>query len=148
MMWRSRKAALDLLRDPRCTVHSTVSNRDATEGEFKVYGRAEDILNLTARLHYTEALYEKIGFKPEEPEYHLFSIDIDSVAFAILEDDDCTEGLEGQLAYEDTPVGYTRVSPRREEAFVSALPPRAELFVGTRVRKTGAAAAGEPQPPR
>ena len=87
MMWRSRKA-LDLLRDPRCTVHSTVSNHDATEGEFKVYGRAEDILDLTARLHYTEALYEKIGFKPEEPEYHLFSIDIDSVAFAILEDDE------------------------------------------------------------
>ena len=85
MMWRSRKA-LDLLRDPRCTVHSTVSNRDATEGEFKVYGRAVDVQDLAARQGYAEALYEKIGFKPEEPEYHLFSIDIDSVVFAILKD--------------------------------------------------------------
>ena len=39
MMWRSMKA-LDLLRDPRCVVHSVVSDKDGTEGEFKVYGRA------------------------------------------------------------------------------------------------------------
>src|SRR2546427_5275143 len=42
MMWQSRKA-LDLLRDPRCTVHSSISNRDGTEGEFKLYGRALEI---------------------------------------------------------------------------------------------------------
>src|ERR1700722_750317 len=39
MMFRSMKA-LDLLREPRCVVHSTISNKDGTEGEFKVYGRA------------------------------------------------------------------------------------------------------------
>src|ERR1700722_16535189 len=39
MMYRSMKA-LDLLRDPRCVVHSTISDKDGTEGEFKVYGRA------------------------------------------------------------------------------------------------------------
>src|SRR5271155_3112682 len=38
MMWRSMKA-LDLLRDPRCVVHSTISDKDGREGEFKVYGR-------------------------------------------------------------------------------------------------------------
>ena len=43
MSWRSRKA-LDLLRDPRCTVHSVVSNRDGSEGEFKLYGRARAVL--------------------------------------------------------------------------------------------------------
>jgi len=85
MMWQSRKA-LDLLRDPRCTVHSTISDRHGSEGEFKVYGRAVGILDLETRRRYSEALYEKIGFKPEEPEYHLFSIDIDSAAFAIIQD--------------------------------------------------------------
>jgi hypothetical protein len=40
MMWRSRKA-LDLLRDPRCVVHSCVSDRMGTEG-FKLYGPAWD----------------------------------------------------------------------------------------------------------
>lgn len=44
MMWRSQKA-LDLLRDPRCCVHNAVSDRMATDGEFKVYGRALDITN-------------------------------------------------------------------------------------------------------
>jgi hypothetical protein len=34
MMWQSKKA-LDFLRDPRCTIHNTVSDRQATEGEFK-----------------------------------------------------------------------------------------------------------------
>ncbi len=87
MMWQSRKA-LDLLRDPRCTVHSTVSDRHGSEGEFKVYGRAVEILDLETRRRYSEALYEKIGFKPEEPEYHLFSIDIDSAAFAIIQDEE------------------------------------------------------------
>jgi hypothetical protein len=33
MMWQSWKA-LDLVRDPRCTVHSTISDRHTTEGEF------------------------------------------------------------------------------------------------------------------
>ena len=42
MMWRSQKA-LDLLRDPRCCVHNAVSDRIATDGEFKVYGPALDI---------------------------------------------------------------------------------------------------------
>ena len=34
MMWRSRKA-LDLLRDPRCTVHSTVSERNGTRASSR-----------------------------------------------------------------------------------------------------------------
>ena len=83
MMWQSVKA-LDLLRDPRCTVHSTVSDRLGTEGEFKVYGRAVDVTDLTERARFAEALFEKIGWRPEEPDYHLFSVDIESAAWAII----------------------------------------------------------------
>src|SRR3990172_2615138 len=39
MMWQSRKA-LDLLRDPRCVVHSAVINKSGEAGEFKLRGRA------------------------------------------------------------------------------------------------------------
>ena len=84
MMWRSRKA-LDLLRDPRCSLHNTVSDRNGTEGEFKLYGRAVEITDLAERRRYSEALYAKIGFMPEELEYHLFSIDIESASFAAIE---------------------------------------------------------------
>ena len=51
MMWRSMKA-LDLLRDPRCVVHSTISDKDGTEGEFKVYGRAVAVDDPATRARY------------------------------------------------------------------------------------------------
>ena len=84
MMWRSVKA-LDLLRDPRCLVHSTVSDRHGNEGEFKVYGRAVEVADLEERRRFADAVYEAIGFRPEEPEFHCFSIAIESVVFSRLE---------------------------------------------------------------
>lgn len=90
MMWQSRKA-LDLLRDPRCVVHSVVSDRNGSEGEFKVYGRAVDVQDSEERKRYGAALNEKIGVDPEAPgfgDYHLFSIDIESAAYAILKNEE------------------------------------------------------------
>ena len=86
MMWQSRKA-LDLLRDPRCAIHSVVSNRDGSDGEFKLYGHAIDVQDLKMRSRYADALHEQIGWRPEDPEYHLFSIDIHSASFSIIQDD-------------------------------------------------------------
>jgi hypothetical protein len=86
MMWQSRKA-LDLLRDPRCTVHTTVSNRNGSEGEFKLYGRAIDVQDAAMRRRYCQALYETFDWGPGEEEvFHLFSVDIESAAFGIIED--------------------------------------------------------------
>ncbi len=90
MMWKSRKA-LDLLREPRCTVHSATSNRDGSQGDFKVYGRAVEIHDLETRRRYSEALYLKIRWKPEEPEFHLFSIDVDSIALVEFKDEKMTQ---------------------------------------------------------
>ncbi len=85
MMWRSRKA-LDLLRDSRYSLHNAVSDKSGMEGEFKIYGRAVEVTDLDIRRRYSAALYDKIGFMPQEPEYHLFSINIESSSFAIIED--------------------------------------------------------------
>ena len=85
MMWRSVKA-LDLLRDPRCVVHNTVSNRDGTEGEFKVYGRAVEVNDPEERWRFGDAVFAAIGFRPEEPEFHCFAISIESVVFSQLRD--------------------------------------------------------------
>ena len=79
MMWRSRKP-LDLLRDLRCSIHNAVSDRNGSEGEFKVYGRAFDITNPGERQRYVEALFRKIGFQPEGREFQCFAIDIESAA--------------------------------------------------------------------
>ena len=85
MMWRSVKA-LDLLRDPRCVVHSTVSDREGTEGEFKVYGCAVEVTDLEERGRFGDAVYAAIGFRPEEPEFHCFAVAIESVAFSQIRD--------------------------------------------------------------
>jgi len=80
MMWQSKKA-LDLLRDPRCVVHNTVSDRMGKEGEFKAYGRAVPVSDADDRERYCQALFAKIEWRPEGDEWHLFAIDIDEVVF-------------------------------------------------------------------
>jgi hypothetical protein len=47
-MARSRKAE-DLGRDPRCVLHSAISDPDAGESEFKLYGTAIEVADGAAR---------------------------------------------------------------------------------------------------
>ncbi|MDA0265181.1 MAG: pyridoxamine 5'-phosphate oxidase family protein [Chloroflexi bacterium] len=79
MMWRSQKA-LDLLRDPRCSIHNAVSDRHATEGEFKVYGRATDVADIGERERYLEAMSKKIDIPMGQQDFHCFAIDLHSAA--------------------------------------------------------------------
>ena len=94
MMWQSRKA-LDLLRDPRCAVNSIVSDKDGTEGDIKLFDIAVDVVDLQIRRRYGDALFEKIGFKPEEPEFHLFSVNIRSASFSRVEGDEMKHKVWG-----------------------------------------------------
>jgi hypothetical protein len=80
MMWRSGKA-LDLLRDPRITVHSVPSDRMNPGGDVKLYGRAVDVEDSEPRQAYRAAIHARIGWEPAEPDYHLFSVDVESATF-------------------------------------------------------------------
>jgi hypothetical protein len=82
MMWRSMKA-LDLRRDNRCVVHSTLTNKDGTEGEFKVYGRAQEIGpdDQAARDRYCVALRAATGWAPEGEQWHLWFVAISQVSW-------------------------------------------------------------------
>ena len=86
MMWRSRKA-LDLLRDPHIVVHSVTSDREGTEGDVKLYGGAIDISAPDVRQAYRDAIKARIGWAPDEPEYHLFAVDIESAGYIVFGDD-------------------------------------------------------------
>jgi hypothetical protein len=79
MMWQSKKA-LDLLADPRCVVHSTVTDKSGAEGDVKIYGRAVDIVDPDERERYAVALESRIGWRPDG-DYHLFKLDIDEVGY-------------------------------------------------------------------
>ena len=83
MMWRSPKA-LDLLRDPRLVVHSVVSDRMGTEGDFKLYGRAVDVGAPERRARFRAAVKARIDWEPDEPNYHLFGVDIEAAGFVIF----------------------------------------------------------------
>jgi nitroimidazol reductase NimA-like FMN-containing flavoprotein (pyridoxamine 5'-phosphate oxidase superfamily) len=80
MMWQSRKA-LDLLRDPRCVVHNAHADKTGEDGDFKLYGRARDVRDEDEREAYCEALKAKIGWRPENDEFHLFAVDITEVGW-------------------------------------------------------------------
>ncbi|HZD41232.1 MAG TPA: pyridoxamine 5'-phosphate oxidase family protein [Terriglobales bacterium] len=70
MIWQSKKA-LDLLRDPRCTLHSVLTDPDENEGEFKLRGRARP----PADEYYSEQIRTLWGMDPSAA-LHVFWIDI------------------------------------------------------------------------
>src|SRR3989304_5631943 len=55
MMWRSRKA-LDLLRDPRCLVQTTVRDREDRAGELKLRGGGAGVQDPDAVERYCQPL--------------------------------------------------------------------------------------------
>ncbi len=78
MLWRSKKE-LDLPRDPRCVLHSAISDINRSEGEFKLRGRAVEVPPADLRERYRQAFYSR--WKSRIPEvFHIFSMDIQSAA--------------------------------------------------------------------
>ncbi len=75
MMWRSKKA-MDLLRDPRCVIHSAITRLEGTEGEFKLRGRVVQI----QEERYHQLFHEKWGTQPPT-RFHIFSVEIESASF-------------------------------------------------------------------
>ncbi len=88
MMWQSKKA-LDLLRDPRCVVHSTVTDRGGSEGDVKVYGLATDVSDTDERDRYGVALHGRIGWRPDG-DFHLFAVRVTEVGYFRVAGDDHT----------------------------------------------------------
>jgi hypothetical protein len=80
MMWRSRKA-LDLLRDPRLVVHSVPQTRMNPGGDIKLTGIAVDEQDPDVRTAYRAELHRRIDWAPDEPNFHLFSLDVETAGF-------------------------------------------------------------------
>jgi len=78
MGWQSRKAS-DLQRDPRILVHSIVTKRDGSDGEFKVRGRAIPITDPAEQESFARSILETLGWKPEPGRFHPFRVDVDEV---------------------------------------------------------------------
>ncbi len=79
MMWRSPKA-LDLLRDPRIVVHSTLTDRHDLSGDIKLYGNATPVEDEARLEAHRRTIRARIDWEPPEP-YHVFAVDIRSAGF-------------------------------------------------------------------
>lgn len=79
MGWESLKAK-DLMRDHRILVHSIVTSREGSDGEFKVRGRA--VLETgPIEQAYAEAVAKELPWRPEVGKFHLFRIEVDDITF-------------------------------------------------------------------
>jgi hypothetical protein len=86
MMWRSKKA-IDLLRDPRIAVHSVPSDRINPGGDVKLHGRAIDVQDADLREAFRKEIKRRIDWAPDEPDYHLFSLDVEQAGFLSFGED-------------------------------------------------------------
>jgi hypothetical protein len=85
MMWQSHKAR-DLLRDPRCVLHSCTSDKGGTQGDFKLYGKAVDSRDEESLEQFEAAIQARLNWTPPRP-YNLFAIDVESAGFVIFGDE-------------------------------------------------------------
>ena len=85
MMRASRKAA-DLERDSRLTVMTPQCDREASRGDFKIYGRGVPIVDPGVRERYGETIFAAIGWRPLDP-YPLYAIDVERAGYIDFADD-------------------------------------------------------------
>ncbi|MGZ4132006.1 MAG: pyridoxamine 5'-phosphate oxidase family protein [Actinomycetota bacterium] len=80
MMPNSLKA-LDLRRDPRLLVHSVPQGRMNPGGDVKLRGLAIEETGLDFREAYRRTIHGRIGWAPDEPDFHLFTLDVRDAVF-------------------------------------------------------------------
>jgi hypothetical protein len=79
MMWRSRKA-LDLICDPRCVIHSAITNLDGSDGEVKLCGQAIGCQDSDEGVWRHQVFRERWGESAPET-FHVFAVEIESAAY-------------------------------------------------------------------
>lgn len=88
MMPRSLKA-LDLLRDSRIYVHTPVTSKAGTDGEFKLAGCAPVLDDAALRARLDDLFWQMIQWRPD-PDSHYFEVLAERVAYHRYGDDEVT----------------------------------------------------------
>lgn len=78
----------DLVEDPRFTLHTATIDTHVTEGDGKVWGTVEDVLDEALHRRYAEALFEETGFDLRGRKFeHFFKTDLVGAAAVEVKDD-------------------------------------------------------------
>ncbi len=108
MMWQSRKA-LDLLRDPRLAVHSVPADRMNEGGDVKLSGTAVEETDPAVREAYRDAIRRRIDWAPDEPAFHVFSLDVTQAAFLRFGGDAVAWVWDGARGFRELPNPFPPV---------------------------------------
>ena len=57
-----------------------------TEGDAKLYGTAVPVEDTERREAYRDAIRRRIDWAPDEPDFHLFALDVTSAAFITFQE--------------------------------------------------------------
>jgi hypothetical protein len=79
LMWHSTKA-LDLLRDPRCTLHTAITSLEGTEGECKLDGRATEATDPVLQSQHL-SIFRQHWAEHAPQRFHVFALDVEHAAF-------------------------------------------------------------------
>lgn len=79
MMSASRKA-IDLQRDPRFALHNATEDKEVTEGDVKISGRAIEVTDDETIASFRRAFAGESGVEPPPGPMHLFRADITEAA--------------------------------------------------------------------
>ena len=79
MMWHSTKA-LDLLRDPRCALHTVITSLEGTEGEWKLNGQAREASDPVVHSQHQDA-FRQHWAEHAPQRFHVFALDVEHAAF-------------------------------------------------------------------
>jgi hypothetical protein len=79
MMDGSRKAT-DLLRDPRLALHNATEDKQVTNGDARISGRAIPVTDPASFDAFNRAFQSETGYSPPPP-YHLFKVDVTELMF-------------------------------------------------------------------
>lgn len=85
MMWHSTKA-LDLLRDPRCTLHTAITSLEGTEGECKLDGQAKEAPDPVVQSKH-EVAFRQHWAEHAPAHFHVFALHVEHAAFITYEPD-------------------------------------------------------------
>lgn len=95
MMGASLKAR-DLQRDPRVALHSATADKNVSEGDAKVAGRAVEVVDDAGIARFVAVTSAQMGAEPPPP-FHAFTVDVTEASFLMpagdhLDIDIWTEG--------------------------------------------------------
>jgi pyridoxamine 5'-phosphate oxidase-like protein len=99
--------ALDLRRDPRCSLHTATADKSVSEGDVKFWGLGKELVDDAELERFADETERRMGWRPATGKFHVFLVDLLGVS---------SVRVKGDVMVVTTwkPGGGTQVVEKRE----------------------------------